>query len=160
MIPSTTPSPAPVYRRDRVIAWALYDVANSSFTTLIVTFIYSTYFIGYMGAEGRDLTSVWTTAVALTAISVALLSPLLGAIADRGGHRKRFLLISSAVCVAGTAALAFIEPGQVMPAIVVFVIANIAFEMGAAFYDSFLPDLVPQEKIGRVSGLGWGLGYT
>jgi UMF1 family MFS transporter len=159
MIPATSPSTASVYRRDRVIAWALYDVANSSFTTLIVTFIYSTYFTGYM-APGRDLTRVWTTGVALTAISVALLSPLLGAIADRSGYRKRFLLVSSAICVIATAALAFIEPGQFMAAIVVFVIANIAFEMGSAFYDSFLPDLVPQDKIGRVSGFGWGLGYV
>jgi UMF1 family MFS transporter len=159
MIPSTSPSTSPVYRRDRIIAWALYDVANSSFTTLIVTFIYSTYFTGYM-APGRDLTSIWTTGVAVTAICVALLSPLLGAIADRSGYRKRFLLVSSAICVTATASLAFITPGQFTTAIVVFVIANIAFEMGAAFYDSFLPDLVPQDKIGRVSGFGWGLGYV
>jgi UMF1 family MFS transporter len=148
------------YRRSRVIAWALYDVANSSFTTLIVTFIYSTYFVGYMSGTGRDLTSVWTGAVAITAVSVALLSPLLGAIADRGGYRKRFLLTASSICVAATAALAFMEPGRPGTAIVIFVIANVAFEMGSAFYDSFLPDLVPQDMIGRVSGLGWGLGYV
>jgi UMF1 family MFS transporter len=154
-------SPAtPSYRRGRVAAWALYDVANSSFTTLIVTFIYSTYFVQYMSGTGADLTSTWTTGVAVTAIAVALISPLLGAIADRGGYRKRFLLSFSATCVAATSALAFLEPGQAQTAIVVFVVANIAFEMGAAFYDSFLPDLVPQEKIGRVSGLGWGLGYV
>ena len=150
----------PEYRRSRVIAWALYDVANSSFTTLIVTFIYSTYFVGYMSGTGRDLTSVWTTAVGITAATVALLSPLLGAIADRGGYRKRFLLAFSATCVVATVALSFLEPGRAATAIVVFVIANVAFEMGSAFYDSFLPDLVPQEKIGRVSGLGWGLGYV
>ena len=126
-----------------MIAWALYDVANSSFTTLIVTFIYSTYFVGYMSGTGRDLTSVWTGAVAITAVSVALLSPLLGAIADRGGYRKRFLLTASSICVAATAALAFMEPGRPGTAIVIFVIANVAFEMGSAFYDSFLPDLVP-----------------
>ncbi len=151
---------APPYRRSRVIAWALYDVANSSFTTLIVTFIYSTYFVGYMSGTGADLTREWTFAVALTAISVALLSPILGAVADRGGFRKRFLLTFSATCVAATAMLAFVEPGRAGQALILFVIANIAFEMGAAFYDSFLPDLVPREKIGRVSGLGWGLGYV
>lgn len=150
---------AAVYRRNRVIAWALYDVANSSFTTLIVTFIYSTYFVGYM-TPGQDLTWLWTRGVSITAITVALLSPLLGAIADRGGYRKRFLLSFSATCVIATAALAFIEPGRAGTAIVLFVIANVAFEMGSAFYDSFLPDLVPQESIGRVSGFGWGLGYV
>lgn len=147
------------YERRAVWAWALYDVANSSFTTLIVTFIYSTYFVGYMSGTGEDLTPLWTTGVALTAITVALLSPVLGAVADRGGYRKRFLLSFSATCVAATAALAFLEPGQAQTALVLFVVANIAFETSAAFYDSFLPDLVPQEKIGRVSGLGWGLGY-
>lgn len=150
----------PVYRRDRIMAWALYDVANSSFTTLIVTFIYSTYFVGEMGGRGNDLTWLWTRAVSLTAITVALLSPLLGAVADRGGYRKRFLLGFSATCVGATAALAFIEPGKAMMAIVLFIIANVAFEMGSAFYDSFLPDLVPRESIGRVSGFGWGLGYV
>ena len=150
----------PAYRRDRILAWALYDVANSSFTTLIVTFIYSTYFVGAMGGPERDLTWLWTRAVSITAVVVAVLSPLLGAIADRGGYRKRFLLSFSATCVIATAALAFIEPGKAMLAIVLFVIANVAFEMGSAFYDSFLPDLVPQESIGRVSGFGWGLGYV
>ena len=148
------------YYRSHAVAWALYDVANSSFTTLIVTFIYSTYFVEYMSGSGRSLSTVWTNAVAVTAILVALLSPLLGAIADRGGYRKRFLLMFSGTCVVATATLAFVEPGAYRVAIVIFVIANVAFEMGSAFYDSFLPDLVPREKIGRVSGLGWGLGYV
>src|SRR5687768_1276067 len=113
-----------------------------------------------MSGDGTTLGHVWTNAVAITAIVVALLSPLLGAIADRGGCRKRFLLMFSAVCVVATAALAFVEPGAYQLAIMVFVIANVAFEMGSAFYDSFLPDLVPHEMIGRVSGLGWGLGYV
>jgi UMF1 family MFS transporter len=148
------------YSRSRVVAWALYDVANSSFTTLIVTFIYSTYFSAKMSGNGHDLTGLWTRGVSVTAFLVALLSPVLGAIADRGGYRKRFLLSFSATCVLATAALAFIEPGRAGTAIAVFVVANVAFEMGAAFYDSFLPDLVPQESIGRVSGFGWGLGYV
>ena len=156
----TAPAESRTYRRSHAIAWAFYDVANSSFTTLIVTFIYSTYFVEYMSGDERSLSRVWTNAVAVTAIAVALLSPLLGAIADRGGYRKRFLLTFSATCVIATAALAFMEPGAYRQAIVVFVIANVAFEMGSAFYDSFLPDLVPQEQIGRVSGLGWGLGYV
>ncbi len=141
------------------MAWALYDVANSSFTTLVVTFIYSTYFTGYM-QPGRDLTPVWTTSVSVSALLIALLSPFVGAIADRGGYRKRFLLSLSALCVAATAALYFFPPGSWVPAIVVFVAANLAFELSAAMYDAFLPDLAPQEAIGRISGFGWGLGYV
>ncbi len=150
---------SPSYRRGPVVSWALYDVANSSFTTLVVTFIYSTYFTRAM-SPGEDLTPVWTSAVSITAILIALLSPLLGAIADRGGYRKRFLLILSALCVAMTTALFFFPPGQWLGAIVVFAIANLAFELSAAMYDAFLPDLAPPEAIGRISGFGWGLGYV
>ena len=143
-----------------MIAWALYDVANSSFTTLVVTFIYITYFTSRMGGEGVDLTGVWSLGVGVSAVCIALLSPILGSISDRGGYRKRFLLSFSATCVAATAALAFVQPGNVVAAVALFIVANVAFEMGAVFYDSFLPDLVPPERIGRVSGLGWGMGYV
>ncbi len=148
------------YRRGPVWAWAFYDVANSSFTTLVITFIYSTYFTKAMSGDGSDLTSVWTTCMALTAVCVAMLSPILGAISDRGGYRKRLLLSFSAFCVLLTTALAFVTPGHVLLAATLLVLANIAFEMGAVFYDSFLPDLVDESHIGRVSGLGWGLGYV
>ncbi len=141
------------------MAWALYDVANSSFTTLVVTFIYSTYFTGYM-QPGRDLTPVWTTSVSISAILIALISPFVGAIADRGGYRRRFLLSLSAICVIATLALAFFPPGQWLGAIAVFVVANLAFELSAAVYDAFLPDLAPPEAIGRISGFGWGMGYV
>ena len=131
------PAP-PVARKKEVWAWSLYDFANSAFTTLVVTFIYGTYFTGYM-ALGTDATGarvpdpelgtvLWSRGVAVTAIVVALLSPFLGALADRGGARKRFLLATTVICVAGTAGLYFAEPGEVMQALVWFVLANIAFE--------------------------------
>jgi len=80
-------------------------------------------------------------------------------VADRGGYRKLFLIITSSVCVVATALLYPILPGQVMAALAMFVIANIAFEMGMVFYNAFLPDVAPPDRIGRVSGYGWGLGY-
>ncbi|HIG73754.1 MAG TPA: MFS transporter [Bacteroidetes bacterium] len=163
------PAP-PVARKKEVWAWSLYDFANSAFTTLVVTFIYGTYFTGYM-ALGTDATGarvpdpelgtvLWSRGVAVTAIVVALLSPFLGALADRGGARKRFLLATTVICVAGTAGLYFAEPGEVMQALVWFVLANIAFEMGQVFYNAYLPDIAPQSQIGRVSGYGWALGYV
>jgi len=145
-------------RRD-VLSWAFYDVANSSFTTLVVTFIYSTYFVRAM-EPGTDLTSLWTIGASITAITVASLSPLMGALADRGGYRRRFLLAFSAVCVVATAALYFVGPGMAVTALVLFVMANIAFEMSSVFYDSFLPDLASQQEIGMVSGFAWGIGYV
>ncbi len=156
--------------RKAIWAWSLYDFANSSFTTLVVTFIYGTYFTGYMvlspdaaGAlapDGELGTVLWSRGVTVTAILVALLSPILGALADRGGARKRFLLATTVVCVIATAGLYLAEPGQAILALAWFVVANVAFEMGAVFYNAYLPDVARPEQIGRVSGYGWALGYV
>ncbi len=160
-----TPPPSAPRRRPRtdrrsVVAWALYDFANSSFTTLVVTFIYATYFT--RGIVGDDTlgTAMWSRGVTLTGLSVALLSPVLGALADRGGYRKALLLVSTVICVGATAGLFVPRPGQVALALTVFVIANIAYEMGGVFYNAFLPDIAPPDRIGRISGFGWALGYV
>lgn len=147
----------------RVIwAWALYDWANSAFTTLVVTFIYSTYFTRAMAPDELTGTAWWSRAVALSAVLTALLSPILGAAADRGGARKRFLAATTALCVAGTAALAFVPPGlpnAALVALALYVLADWAFETGYTFYNAFLPTIASPARIGRVSGYGWGLGY-
>lgn len=149
---------APVDRR-AVWAWSLYDFANSAFTTLIVTFIYATYFTEGIAENEIDGTRLWARAVTLTAILVAVMSPYLGAIADRGGYRKRFLFTSTLICIIATVMLFFAGPGEVVQALTWFVIANVAFEMGNVFYNAFLPDISTPDKIGRISGYGWSLGY-
>jgi UMF1 family MFS transporter len=152
-------------RRDvpRVIwSWAFYDWANSAFTTLVVTFIYSYYFTQALAPDGITGTAWWSRGIGLSAVVVALLSPILGAAADRGGTRKRSLAVATAVCVLGSAALTFIAPGMpnaALLAVIVFVVANVAFEMGMVFYNAFLPTIASPERIGRISGYGWGLGY-
>jgi UMF1 family MFS transporter len=145
--------------RKAIWSWALYDFANSPFTTLVVTFIYATYFTQAITADEVQGTALWSRAVTITALVVALLSPFLGALADRGGYRKLFLLLATAICVVACLGLYAALPGQVMRALIWFVTANIAFEMGMVFYNAFLPDIAPADKIGRVSGLGWALGY-
>jgi UMF1 family MFS transporter len=147
------------YDRRVVWSWATYDFANSSFTTLIVTFIYATFFTGVIAENDIEGTRQWSLAVTVTAILVALLSPYVGAIADRGGYRKRFLGVTTAICVAGSVALFFPMPGEIWFALVTFTLANVAFEMANVFYNAFLPDITPPSRIGRVSGYGWGLGY-
>ena len=138
----------------QIWSWCLYDFANSAFTTLVVTFVYATYFAqGIVGDVERG-TVLWSRGVTITAVVVALLSPILGAAADRGGTRKLFLLISTVVCVVGTAALYGVEEGAVAWALTLFVISNIAFEMGMVFYNAFLPDIAPADRIGRISGYG------
>ncbi len=142
-----------------VVSWAMYDFANSAFTTLVVTFIYSTYFVKSVAPNEIIGTTLWSRAVTFSAIAVALVSPLAGALADRGGYRKGFLLFSTIIAIAATTGLYTVLPGQVVRALLWFAVANFAFEMGNVFYNAFLPDIAPREYIGRISGYGWGLGY-
>ncbi|MFN2435957.1 MAG: MFS transporter [Desulfotignum sp.] len=148
----------PVGRRT-VFGWVVFDFANSAYTTLVVTFVYSTYFVSTIAPDPVTGTALWSRGVTLTALCVAFLSPVLGALADQGGLRKPFLFVSTAVTVAGTAALFWIEPGQVIWALVWFVVSNIAFELANVFYNAYLPDIATSRNIGRVSGVGWGVGY-
>jgi UMF1 family MFS transporter len=155
--------------RKTVFAWSMYDFANSSFTTLVVTFVYAYFFSRLMAADDVVGTALWTRGIAATAVIVALLSPIMGALADRGGYRKAFMLFFTVVGVIATFALYFALPyettralgisSHALRAIIIFVIANVAFEMGGVFYNAFLPDIAPPDKIGRVSGYGWALGY-
>ncbi len=162
--PSSPPSPAAPRDQPKVIfSWALYDWANSAFATLVVTFIYSFYFTQAIAADEVTGTTQWSRAVGASAILVALLSPVMGAMADRGGKRRVYLAITTATCVMATAALAFVKPSvesAVLITLTIFVIANVAFEMGMVFYNAFLPTIASREKIGRVSGYGWALGYV
>jgi UMF1 family MFS transporter len=156
-----TPAHSPADRRS-IAAWCLYDWANSPFTTLVVTFVYGTYFTRAIAPDEIAGTAWWSRAVTVSALAVALLSPPLGAAADRGGARVRFLAVATLVCAAGSAALTFVAPGTsgaLLRALGLFVLANVAFEMGMVFYNSLLPDVAPPERIGRISGWGWGLGY-
>jgi UMF1 family MFS transporter len=153
-------APYRTWRNKRAIwSWSLYDFANSSFTTLVVTFVYATYFTQAIADDPIHGTALWSRAVTITALVVALCSPVLGAIADRGGYRKLFVVVATLVCVVATAALYTVLPGQIIAALVLVVIANIAYEFGTVFYNAFLPDLSPPGRIGTISGLAWGLGY-
>jgi len=144
-----------------VWSWALYDFANSPFTTLVVTFIYATYFTQAIAPDPVRGTTLWSWGgVTTSAILIALTSPFLGAFADRGGYRKLFLALATGLGILGTVGLYFVLPGQVVPALALFVVANVSFELGIVFYNAFLPDIAPPSKIGRVSGYGWGLGYV
>jgi len=155
---------APATRKS-IIGWCLFDFANSPFTTLVVTFVYAAFFTKAMVLDENGVadenagTALWSLGVTVTAVSVALLSPIMGALADGGGHRKRFMIACTLVCIVACVGLFFPVPGQALWALILFVIANIAFEMGMVFYNAFLPEIAPADRIGRISGIGWGLGY-
>jgi UMF1 family MFS transporter len=145
-------------RRD-IVAWALYDFGNSAFTTLVVTFIFSAYFTQAIASDPERGAILWSRAVNASALAVALLSPLLGAMADFSGRKKLFLFGATMLCVVPTFLLFFPGRGDVVSALVLFAIANVGFEAGYVFYNAFLPEISTRETIGRVSGFGQGLGY-
>ncbi len=146
--------------KKEIAGWVMFDFANSAYTTLVVTFIYGTYFVKSIAPDEITGTALWSRGVTITALSVAVLSPVLGAAADQANLKKTFLFIFTVITVLSTAMLYFFTPGQVFAALAFFVISNIAFELTNVFYNAFLPDIAPPEKIGRISGIGWGTGYV
>jgi len=149
-------------RRRALIAWCLYDWANSPFPTVIVTFVFASYFTQAVAATPEQGTAQWGTAMAISAIVIAIISPITGAAADKGGRRKPWLAGFTALCIASTALLWFTKPApdHVVWALVFFSIANLGFEVATVFYNAMLPELAPESHIGRWSGWGWGLGYA
>ena len=145
--------------RKQVLSWSLYDFANQPFTTIIVTFVYGAFFTKYIVKDEHIGTLLWTIAISVTAIVVSILSPILGALADSGGYRKFFLMIFTWICSVFSILLYFPDSGDVYLALSIFVIANISFEMGCVFSNSYLPDLSQKENIGKISGFAWGLGF-
>jgi UMF1 family MFS transporter len=143
-----------------IASWALFEFASTPFSTLIVTFVYATYFTKAIAADPIHGTALWSRGVSVTALVVAFCSPLLGALADRGGYRKRILGVATVVCAAGSVALYWVMPGQVLLALAFVVVANIAFEFAAVFNSAFLPDIAPRDKVGTLSGIGWACGYV
>ena len=150
----------PAYGPRAIWSWAFYDFGNSCFTTLVITFVYGTYFTQAIAPDPITGTALWSRAIAATALITAVCSPLLGALADRGGYRKAFVLGFSLICVLATAGLYPVLPGQITAALVLVVIANLGYEFATVFYNAFLPDISPPRRIGRISGYGWALGYV
>ena len=143
----------------KILGWCFYDFANSPFTTIVVTFIYSAYFAsGIVGDEAMGQV-YWGNAVTLCAIIIAFLSPIMGAVADQGGYRKTFLLFWTWICIIFSIALFFPKQGNIICALVFFSIANIAFEMGCVFCNAYVPKISKLEEIGKISGYGYAFGY-
>ncbi len=146
------------YKRT-IFSWSMYDFANQPFTTLVVTFIFSAYYTQAIAPNIHDGTFLWSIGISITALFVAFISPLMGAIADQGGYRKSLLIFWTWICILGSILLFFSYEGQIYNALIWFIVANIGFEMGSVFCNAYLPHIAPKEKVGRISGYGWSLGY-
>ena len=147
------------WKNKRILAWSLYDFANQPFSTIVITFLYGSFFVAEISKSPEDGTVMWSYSIAITAIVVALLSPILGSIADRSGLRKFFLVSCTIICSISTMLLYFPTYGDVYFALTLFIIANIFFELGSVFCNSYLPDLTDSKNTGVVSGFAWGLGF-
>ncbi len=147
-------------RRARA-AWCLYDWANSAFPAVILTFVFAAYFARGVAVNPVQGTGLWGAAISLSALAIAVVSPVLGAIADRNGSRKPWLGVFTVLCIVVTAAMWFVkpEPDSILLALVLIAVANFAFEVAYVFYNAMLPEICPEERLGRLSGWGWGLGY-
>jgi UMF1 family MFS transporter len=146
--------------RTELLAWCLYDFADSSFTTLIVTVAYGLYFRSVVaGHLGPRADFYWGASIAASMLLVALTSPVLGAVADLSGRKKVFLGWYAGICVLFTALLSTVGAGDLAAGMLLFILANVGYEGAHVFYNGFLPEIARHEEMGRISGYGWATGY-
>lgn len=152
---------APGLKPPAIAGWCVYDWAMSAFNTVIGTFVFSVYFTKGVAADPDQGSADWAFMLGLSGLLIALLSPVLGAIADRGGRIKPWLAACTLIAVIGSALLWFIrpDPSYALPALLLVGIASTAFELSNVFYNALLPVITPRGHLGRVSGWGWGVGY-
>lgn len=143
----------------KVFIWTLFDFANTSYSIVVVTFLYAVYFKQTIVGGEPVGDFYWSIGTSLSMLITAFISPILGAIADYSAGKKRFLLIFTLLCIASTSLLYFVGKGDILLGILLFVLANVGFEAGLVFYDSFLPEITAPKNYGRVSGYGFAMGY-
>jgi len=150
---------APGVRRIEVFSWAMYDFANSGFTTVVITAIFNAYFVAVVAGNAPWATFAWTTALAVSYALIVLTAPVIGAYADVHAAKKRLLLLTTVGCVVFTAGLALVGRGELAAGIALVVLSNFFFGSGENLIAAFLPEIAHGEAMGRVSGWGWSLGY-
>jgi len=145
--------------KSKIFVWTLFDFANTSFSIVVVTFVYAVHFKKSVAQNLPIGDLYWSISTSIAMIITAIISPILGAIADYSAGKKRFLLFFTLLCIVATSLLYFVGEGMIFWGIFLFVIANIGFEAGLVFYDAFLPEITQPKNFGRVSGYGFGMGY-
>jgi len=152
-----TQTPAVPSRKKQRWSWYLYDFGNSAYAAVVLLAVYSAYFktevVG--GAQGSFL---WGLSVGIAMLVVALLSPILGSLADFAGTKKRFLFFYTAMACVFTACLFFVTKGAIIAGMTLFILAEIGYRSAQVFYNSLLPEIASEDEIGRISGNGWAIG--
>src|SRR5712672_1368770 len=154
----------PTYpRRAAVISWIFFDWAAQPYFTLITTFVFAPYFATHVASDPASGQSLWGFATAAAGLMIALMSPVLGAIADASGRRKPWIAAFGALLVIGSCLMWFGKPGDasvIPPLLLAYAIATVGVEFATVFNNAMMPSLVPPDKIGRLSGTGWATGYV
>ena len=146
--------------KKEIIAWALYDWANSAFATTVMAAFFPIFFSQYWSAGSSTETTFFLgLGNSIESLVVAILAPVLGAIADRGSYRKRLLVFFAFLGAAMTASLSFVAMGMWPVAMMVYIIANVGFAGANTLYDSLLPSVASEKRVDFVSSLGYSLGY-
>jgi UMF1 family MFS transporter len=150
-------------RRAAVISWIFFDWAAQPYFTLITTFVFSPYFATHVASSPASGQAMWGFATAAAGLMIAVMSPVLGAIADASGRRKPWIAGFGALLVIGSCLMWFGKPGDpgvIPPLLLAYGIATIGVEFATVFNNAMMPSLVPPDKIGRLSGTGWATGYV
>ncbi|MBV9563795.1 MAG: MFS transporter [Bradyrhizobium sp.] len=145
-----------------VVSWVFFDWAAQPYFTLITTFVFAPYFATHVAPDAARGQALWGFATASAGIAIALLSPVLGAIADATGRRKPWVAAFGAMLVIGASAMWIGGPGEpdiIPPLLFAYAIATVGVEFATVFNNAMMPTLVPPERIGRLSGAGWATGY-
>ena len=149
----------PGVQRREVFGWAMYDFANSGYTTVVLTAVFNTYFVGVAAGNAPWATFAWTLTLAASSLVVMLTMPALGAHADLHASKKKLLAFTTVGCVGATALLALVGPGDLWLAAFAVLVSNVFYAYGESLTAAFLPELARAASIGRVSGWGWSFGY-
>jgi len=148
------------FDRRRILAWCLFDFANSAYSAVIVVAVFSVYYISHIVGNEHGLGDLWWgRAISASLLLVVLTGPLLGALADRKGLRKRLFIAFTALCICCIALFTTLEPGMVLGGFALIALANFGFESSQIYYNAYLPDIAPADRLGTVSGLGFAIGY-
>jgi len=152
--------PARSTDRRRILAWCLFDFANSAYSAVIVATVFGIYYTTTIVGNERGLGDLWWgRVISVSMIAVALTGPVLGALADRAGQRKRAFVAFTLLCIVCVGLFTTIRPGMIVWGFVLAALANFAFESSQIYYNAYLPDVAPPDQLGAVSGLGFGIGY-
>ncbi|MFC5394045.1 MFS transporter [Bosea vestrisii] len=161
-LPAAGNPPATYPPRRSVVAWIFFDWSAQPFFTLVTTFVFAPFFASALASDPAEGQALWGYATGLAGLAIALLSPLLGGIADKTGPRKPWIAVFGAMLIAGSAMLWYAKPGSpwaVPIALAGFVIGTIGAEFATIFNNAMMTRLVPPERLGRLSGTGWAVGY-